>query len=537
MATITTDIFCYGATQAGMAFAAYAVQSGARCLLGEWSKHVGGTAAGGLGIGDWSTPRWGKTKEVNVKIGQNLGFIDGREIKDVGANQMRTAMNQVYLASPLIDLRTGIKLKKVYKFPGTSRITMAELLNGDIIMAKYYHDASYECDLARLAGVRMRSGRESQIQFNGPIENPDGGGLLSTPGWNPLRHKNEDYSLRDTRGDRFRFSSQAPPRGIQIGDAIAVSQANGWRFEMFLRLNGEAGGIPWSKPYGATQADVKRILDLIFRSQAPNSTTGKGAAGTTFPFGNSAGPVDNTVAGQNGRYATNGCDLPGAYTNSWLDMSYAERERTAERAAWETMLSHWVTATHPDISAGRRNSINTWRLPDDTFQEVYTLFPGWPPQFYIRDGGGMWGQFVMTAEHLRKNPATGKGWNFEDSVTTGGYHADIHTPLYYNNPDGFGRKEGSISYIDRPDYGVPLRVFLPHVGQASNLTVSWGASGDAIWRASWRMEQTVACGAQACGMLTALAFSNGTLSGRALADVPFSELKARLNAENAVTTV
>lgn len=291
------------------------------------------------------------------------------------------------------------------------------------------------------------------------------------------------------------------------------------------------------KPSDWTQADDRRILDLIYRSQAPNTTSRKGAAGSLFPFGGSAGALDNTVPGKAGRYGTNGCDLPGAFTNGWCEGSYAERERTLERAAWITMGSHWVTANHPDVTSGRRRSMQTYRLPDDTFQEIYTLFPGWPPQLYIRDGGGIWGQFMMTARHLQRNPETKRPWNFEDSFTTGGYHADIHSPYYYNAPNGCGRKEGSLSYIDRPNYGVPLRCFLPHPGQCSNLTVSWGASGDAIWRASWRMEQTVACGAQACGMLTALAYSNGTLSDRTLADVPFPELRARLTAENAVTTV
>ncbi|KQO51699.1 FAD-dependent oxidoreductase [Methylobacterium sp. Leaf85] len=537
MAIINTNIFCYGATQAGMAFAAYAVETGARCLIGEWTRHIGGTSAGGLGIGDWSTARWGKTKQVNVKIGENLGFTDGREMKNVSANQMRASMDAVYLANQLIEIRTNMRLKKVYKHPGTARISMVELESGDLIVADYFHDASYEYDLARLAGVRLRSGREGQAQFNAPVEYEDRDGKMSTPGWNPLRHKNENHTLIDTRGDRFWFATQAPQRGLNNGDATAANQANGWRFELLLRAKGEPGGLPWVKPSDWTQADDRRILDLIYRSQSPNNPSSTGAGGNLFPFGGSARAIDTTVAHQSGRYGTNGCDLPGAFTNGWCDASYGERVRIAERAAWITMGSHWVTANHPDVAKRRRESIQRLRLPEDTFQEIYTLFPGWPPQFYIRDGGGIWGQFMMTAEHLRKNPATRRPWNFEDSVTTGGYHADIHTPYYYNTPDGYARKEGSIGYRERPNYGVPLRCFLPHPGQCSNLTVSWGASGDAIWRSSWRMEQTVACGAQSCGMLTALAFNNGSLSDRALADVPFPELKARLAAENAVTTV
>lgn len=538
MATTVVDFFCYGATQAGYAFAHYACRGGGKCLVGEWTFHKGGTPTGGLGVGDWDTPRWGKTKEVNVWVGrERMGLTDGSEIKDVTAKSMYLAFDAVYLAgNPNIEVRVNCRLKQVYKEPASKAIYMVEFENGDFVLARYYHDASYECDLARLAGVKMRQGRDSYGQFLEPVENPDGDGRLSMPGYNPSLPK-EGFGLYDSRGDRHWVASQPPRTHLQTGDSLPVSQANGWRFEFQFNANGEDIGIPFSKPSGWTDADTRRILDLRSKSTGPLPTDTKTASGTLFPFGGSARPLEGGVAGATGKRGTNGCDLPGAWTNGWLDMSYDERIETARHAAWITMGSMWVTQTHPSVSASARAAMAQYRLVSDVWQtdNDFTEFPGWPPQFYIRDGGGIWGQFMMTAKHAYPNPNSPDGkWNFEDSVTTGGYHFDIHTPYFYCRPDGYGQKEGQVGYIKEANYGVPLRCMLPDYGQCSNLTVSWGASGTAIWRSSWRMEQTVARGAQACGMLMDLANRGRNGVSIPISQVPFSALKALLDADGAV---
>ncbi|TXN33879.1 FAD-dependent oxidoreductase [Methylobacterium sp. WL19] len=542
MATKVVDFFCYGATLPGYAFMHYACRGGGTGLIAEWTGHKGGLTTGGLGVGDWDTPRWGKVKEFNVWIGrERMGRTDGSEVKDITSMSAQLALDAVFIAGNAnIEVRVNCRLKNVFKNQITKAVYMVEFENGDFVMMKYCHDASYEVDLARMAGVKMRQGRESATHWNEPVEFPDKEGRLSTPGLNKTFGP-QGYSLYDTRGDRVWTSSQPPQKHLLTGDAVPVCQANGWRFEFQFNRNGEDIGVPFSKPPGWSAADTRKIIDLRSYTRVPGSPDPVSAGGVVFPFGNSArGLENNPLSPETGKVGTNGCDLPGHWTNGWMDMTYDQRVETAEHAAWITMGSHWVVQTDPSISSSTRDAIARFRLVTDVWQTPgdYTLFPGWPPAFYIRDAGGIWAQFNMDARMAYNNPDSPDGkWNFDDSVTTGGYPLDIHTPIHFNRPDGYGQKEGYVDYTKSPNYGVPIRAMLPDFSQCSNLTVSWGAGGSAIWRSSWRMEQTVARGAQACGMLMDLANRGRNGVSIPISQVPFADLRAMLNAENAVTTV
>lgn len=110
-------------------------------------------------------------------------------------------------------MRVNCRLKNVFKHQITKAIYMVEFENGDFVMAKYWHDASYEVDLARMAGVKMRQGRESVWHLNEPVDYPDAAGLVSSPGFNPDLPR-EVFALHDSRGsalDRLRAPAHRSP--------------------------------------------------------------------------------------------------------------------------------------------------------------------------------------------------------------------------------------------------------------------------------------------------------------------------------------
>lgn len=528
----TFDMLAVGGTLMSLMFGRAAVDYGATVAILEPTGHIGGTSTGGLGIGDFvgGTNRWGLTKKLLQYIASHPPYnkTDGSEQRTFSSTEMNAAMNAVLLDRP--DAMTVVKYAKIREVvfhPVTNAITAIWLWNGDVYLANHStHDGSYEVDLGWCV-VKCRDGRDSHLMWDEPIELVDHDGLFSIPGLNPTRYPKELKRGYDRLGNRFPGTTQPPPVGMPIGSGMAISQSKGWRFNLLLDI---PEGRPWVKPSGWTEGDSREVVDMVINSGPPDGSAGGSFAGSIFPLGGSAQAISGTVQGQPGRYSTNGCDLPGVFTNPWCTATYEEREKIQEEAAWLTMGTNWAMMTHPDIPLSKRTGIARFTLPHDEFSDPgeYTLFPGWPPAFYVRDDRSIIGQYTMTA----KNTQIIDGVDYsrcDDSISLGGYPIDVHTPLLFTREDGFLQKEGGVAYNSEVNYQIPLRCLLPHPEVCPNLSVSWGASGTTIWRASFRMEFTASNCGEAMGVLHGVAFS----TGRTIHQVPYAELRAALLARGA----
>lgn len=524
------DFVVYGGTLHGLAAACYAADYGMKVVVLEWTNHKGGTRTGGLGVGDYAIDRWGRCKQFGQWTGSHApyNYTDGTEVKDISSIEAKAAMEAVY-THPNVTVKLRQRIRHIITDPATGDFKMLIMENDDIYVCNHWHDGSYEVDMAFKGGIPCRGGRDGQEIYDEPKEYPDKVGKFTTPGFNPGKFDPEIYRGFDSRGDRWPNQTQPPRQNIRIGDGDPISQSYGWRFSLKL----ESSGYDWVRPSDYTEADARRIVDMVNNSGGFGSPSTGTAAGSQFPLGNSTKAISGTVQGEPGRYTTNGCDLPGIWTNGWCEKTYDQRIAMQEKAAVLTMGSNWVVANDARIPLSKRTAMKRWRLPDDEWVDDYIVFPGMPGAYYIRDGRSIVGQFMMTLDHVNPDPKNNSDWNFEDSVGGGGYHVDIHAPYFYTRPDGYVQKDGSISYAREKNYGIPLRCFLPDKRVCGNLSVSWGASGSTGWRASFRMEETVMCCAQSIGVLHGLAFQRGVKIG----EVPVAEYLAELDRLGCIRTV
>ncbi|KQP02671.1 FAD-dependent oxidoreductase [Methylobacterium sp. Leaf93] len=531
MATYNFDLIVYGGTIHGLITARRAASYGMKVCVLEWTKRLGGLFTGGLGVGDF-TPgltRWGYMKLMLQRIASRppYNMTDGSEQKDRSSIEAKEAMTAILLDSPNVTTVVNAKIRTVVNNPANNAVQKIILENGDIYVALHStSDGSYEVDLAAFAGLPMRGGRDGQPLYDEQVVNPNANGTMSNLGYNPGFHLPENFRGYDTRGDRFRNQSQPARPGMRIGEGAAISQSYGWRFS----LKKFVGNRPWVKPSGWGPADVNRIVDMTNKSSNFASPPDGSAAGGSFPYSVSARPISGTVAGEAGRYSTNGTDFPGIYTDGWCEMGYRQREIKQSKAAIEFMGACWTWMDSPLISTSRKNTLGAFGLPDDEFTDDYIEFPGFPGAYYVRDGRSIIAQYRMDLKEIARNGA-GK-FNPSDSIGIGGYSLDIHTPYLFTRPDGLVQKEGGTDYTES-DYGIPLRACLPKKSVCPNMSVSWGLFGSSGFRSSYRMEETVACVADALGVLHGIAWS----TNRDIHQVPASEVQAAIKALGATITV
>jgi len=521
MATITKDVVVYGATFPGLVAARKAAAMGCSVAVLEWTGHVGGMTTGGLGKGDVVTgTRWGLTRKFFQTIGANApySYTDGTEVVNFSSTEAVAAMEQVLLDSSSVTVVTGAWLRAVPKTG--AQIQAAELQNGDVYVAKVFIDASYEGDLAAMAGVTMSYGRDSWDKYRERIQRDQASQEdWSKPGFNLEGADRDAFKSVDGAGNLYPQHTW-PPYEREMAPS-ARSQAYGWRFSLSKR----ADRLPWPKPPGYRREDFIFVADMV---------NNNGGAGSVFPLRLSAFEVSNPP-GQSGsnKYTTNGGDLPGFYTNPWTRASYSERIAIQNRAFYLAAGMHYFAANDAAVPATYRTNLNAWGLPADEFQTDYIGAPGWPSAFYVRQARTMVGQHVMTTDDVFDD-GSGANWYKADSIGVGGYFVDAHPYYRWPLPDGQSTmEEGKLGYTGLKRYSVPLRSILPHRGQASNLLVPVCASTSTLIMNSLRMEPTWGVLCESAGTLAGLAVG----AGIGINDVPYDVLKARLVADGAVLSI
>lgn len=548
MATYTVDLVVYGSTFPGLCLARYARAAGLSVVVLEWTKAApGGMTTAGLTktdvVGQPGTvrnTRWGRVLQFYKYIGSHApwNYTDGREVINFNNSEGEAALNAIFLDDAQLVIRNNSRLKTVKKDPDTKKITSATLENGDVYVATYWADCSYEADLAAMAGVRMSSGRDSERKYREFQQEPDRDGERSGPGFHPRAVEFHNHKSVDLRGDRYPWRSMPPTPWTRPGDGASRNQAFGFR-NGFSRA---ANRIPFSalKSPDFRAADYDWVVDAINNG---------GGAGGTFPLGISLYPgsttdpadvglpagSDPSVLGLAGtqKFITNGGDIP-QFSNGWETMTYAERDAAQIKAAWFCINCNYVGATDTRISQARRDAFNVYGYCADEFQSNFLAAPGWPALLYVRQCRNIVGQYVMTT-HDMFNDGSNRNWYKPDSIGVGGYTIDAHAYYDYPLSNLTTQSEGKLSYFASgfEQYSIPLRACLPNKGDCANLVVGWGISGSTLFMNSYRMEPTAGVVCQSLGMLLGIAKA----SNRDINDVPYSMLRPLLLAEGAVLAI
>jgi len=158
------DIVIYGATASGVTAAVAASGAGAKVLLVEPGRYVGGMVTGGLSHTDYGdrTVIGGLTYRFYQKVAEHyktqVFYWRGPE-PHIGEQIMLD-----WLKEFKVDLWLGKRIAKAEK--SKYNIEKIVFTDGSEVRAKVFIDAGYEGDLMARAGVSYTWGREGSRDYN-----------------------------------------------------------------------------------------------------------------------------------------------------------------------------------------------------------------------------------------------------------------------------------------------------------------------------------------------------------------------------------
>jgi FAD-dependent oxidoreductase family protein len=492
------DVVVYGGVPCGVAASIAASREGARTLLIEPTKHVGGLNTSGLSTAETEHMlKWtfgGVALEVYQRIGKHYGmwgpaYYFEPHVAEKVFNDM--------LAEAKVAVRYGLRVEKVEK--DGARIRGIVLSDGSTVSAKVFVDAGYEGDLMARAGVTCTWGRESREEFGEELAgirldktprkaatvDEQGKLLPGISGW--ARDLVEGAADRKVMNYNWRLVfSNDPDKRAPIPAPAHYDRARYRLLENWLREMAAQG----------TEVKLTDILDLYShyaRRKDKKEVNNKQAA--IISIGHFGGQFD------------------------YPDANYAARERIiADHTDYTLGLLHFL-ATDNSVPEKLRAEMSQWGLAKDEFADNNH----WPCQLYVREARRMRGAFVMTQRDVQDDR------HKPDAVALGSHFIDSHhvqrvalSPTEFVN-EGRVWESGQV-------YQIPYRALTPKKEECTNLLVPGAASFTHVAFCTYRLESTWMMGGHAAGVAAARAAS----SGKAVQDLIVDNLQERLRAQGQV---
>jgi FAD dependent oxidoreductase len=469
-----TDVAVYGATAAGVAAAVAAHEAGARTVLVEPGRHVGGMVSSGLG--------WTDVGDTRV-----LGGFARRYYQAVaqhyGAALWQVKGPEPHVAEALfVQLLDGIDVR----------------LGEDALPdAAVSIDASYDGDLLARRGVPFAVGREPRTLYGEAWAGRQ-------PAYRPSKHNfaapvapfADDGSLlphiREPELDERGWPAE------RLGEGDGGLQAYGFRVCLTDREP-----IPFEQPEGYDPAELA-LLERYLAAVDVEACELLGLVPGLLPNGkcdvNSIGPFSlNVLDGSN---------------RDWLD---GDRAAVHDHHLRYTQSFLFYLAN--DAPRHIRDVVSRWGLCADEFADT----GGWPHRLYVRDARRLLGEYVLReADLVDARPQA-------DVVALGSYNIDIreiertwrYLPEYMRTASVFN--EGYLS-VAVPPYPIPYRSLTPSRDDADDLLVPVCLSASHVAFGSVRMEPTLMVLGHAAGAAAAQAARRGV----AVQDVDVPELQRSL---------
>lgn len=441
-----TDVVVYGATACGVMAAVAAHAAGARTVLVEPGRHVGGMVSGGLS--------WTDVGDTRVLGGLCRRFYEA-VAGHYDAPLWKVKGPEPHVAEGLLGaMLDGVDV----------RLETDELPDAAVVV-----DASYEGDAMAAAGVPFAVGRESR-----DLHGERWAGRQ--PAYRPSRHNfsvvidpfADDGSLvpgiREPELDGHGWPEE------RLGQGDGGLQAFAYR----VCLTHDEERLPFEPPVGYDEGEfelLRRYLD------ATDDRKPLGLVPDLLPGAkcdvNSVGPVSLNVLDGSNRHYHDG-----------------DREAVREHHRRYTLGFLFFLS--------ERGLLDGWGFPPDEFDG------GLPHQLYVRDGRRLIGEHVLTEHDLvGARPQ-------EDVVGLGSYNIDVrevertwrYLPEYTRTAAVFN--DGYLS-VAVPPYAIPYRSLTPRREDSERLLVPLCLSASHVAFASVRMEPTLMVLGQAAGAAAAQA--------------------------------
>ena len=493
----SADILVYGATSAGVTAAISTARNGAKVLLLEPGRHVGGMLSGGLGRTDMDRQEQvigGLAKEFFQRVGRHYG----EEIAWIFEPHVAEDVLKAMLAEHKIEPLFGQALDSIKMRNG--QIQSLKTRDGHEYSARVFIDATYEGDLMKAAKVSYAIGRESR-SLHGE----------SLAGRRDLLRSNHQINYRISPWKDGKLLPHVTAEEDLVPTWTGDGKMQAYCFRLCLTDVPE-NRLPVTPPPNYNPADY----ELLRRCFEVGGETVDGVLGIKrMPNGKS-----DVNAG-----APISLNLPGA------NQEYPDGTPERRREIWDQHL-HWAQGlvyyvqNDPSVPKKVREKYAPWGLCKDEFTDT----GGWPHQMYIREGRRMQGEHVLTQKDLMTDRRKA------DCIGIAGYNIDIREvqwlsmrTFFFPNAADELYMEGYVSQPVDP-WDIPYRALLPKSKECGNLLVPVCLSSSAVAFASFRMEPQLMIAGQAAGVAAALASRNK----KSVHSVDVSELQKILASEGQI---
>jgi hypothetical protein len=489
---------------------------GLRVALVSPDRHLGGLTASGLGWTDskdgravgglarafyhriWRHYRdetaWTRTRRdeyaARVRAQPGLTIDDAQEVMWTFEPSIAEAVFERWLAESNVLLVRDARLDRDRGVEvRAKRIERIRTLEGHILDASAWIDASYEGDLAASAGITCRIGRDSAAEYNEPLAGIHFFSGSTIPSISPYVVPNDPASgfIAGIEGEM--------PAHERLGDADHRLQSFNYRLTL---TKDPANRVPISKPAGYDERQFEMLLRLYECGEGAGWTTQEMPNGKTDS--NSQGVISLDYIGGSAGYS---------------EGSYEERARIAEAHRRYGHGVLWTVMHHPRIPETERQKWAGWGLAADEYPDN----GNWPRQLYVREARRMAGEMIMTQQHVERAP----GYQIDDSIGMGSYSLDSHG-VRRVVLDGKMRTEGSFYQRCNAPYPISYRNIIPRRMEIQNLLNPVTLSASHVAFGSIRMEPTYMLLSHSAAVAAALAIRARV----AVQDVPYDALKELL---------
>jgi hypothetical protein len=499
------DVCVYGGNASGVMAACAAAKEGAKVIVVEPSRWLGGMTGGGLMHIDW-----GREEAVS---GSTRPILK----KDYKDAQYRTVFAEMLKAAGvtvLFEYRVGA----VEKSAGAIRAISLDLAPFDetgcppaaptkagarVIAAKVFIDCSYEGDLMARSGVAYAYGREAKSTYDESLAGAQP--PMSVYAIDPY------VKAADLQSGLLPGLQSTPVAPVGEADKLTMGYGFRWRFV----FKGESLPIEPPANYDPKQFELYR---RAFQ-QGVDILSGRVMRGQVDGWEKSGGRVYSGGAGNLARALF-------APTNYGHNASYPDGDYAARARIWKEQqdfvrgMTHFLR-TDPSVPAKQKEIALSAGLEKGAFDDT----KGYPHQLYVREARRLVSDYVVTQKDMEglTSPA--------DSVGLASYGVD-EWPYATVPLDGKVALMGgyySMLYLEdehRGIYRIPYRSIVPKKNQCTNLLVPVCVSASHIAMTSIRMEPVWMILGESAGVAAAMAVKSGT----AVQDVPYAELYPKLRA-------
>ena len=472
---IEADVVVYSGVPCGIASAITAAREGAKVVLIEPTKHVGGLSTSGI-----------NTAESEHMLKWTIGGFADEFYRRLGAHYVTgnaeyffesSIAEKVYLAmlkEAGVDVRYGARVDKVDK--DGAKITGITLTDGTKLEAKVFVDASYEGDLMARAGVKYAVGRESKAEFG---EEAAGIRFDKTP---------RKARTVDAQG-RLLPGISAWTKDLKEGDAhrapmnynfrLTVAKEPKWQVPIPAPKRYDAIRYSlladWLRDKTARKESVKLsdIIDLYGRRNGKFELNNKQSA--IFSLGHFGGQFD------------------------WPDAGYADRQRIYDDHLDYTLgLLHFL-ANDESVPATVQTEMKSLGLHKDEFTDNGNL----PYHLYVREARRMRGEYVVTQRDVQEDRRK------PDSIGMSSHFIDCHHVQRVAVNEGEFVNEGRIWRMGCA-YQIPYRALTPKPAECTNLLVPGAASYTHVAFCTLRLESVWMITGHAAGVAAAIVAKDGS---------------------------